>query len=514
MLAAVYARKSTEQASISDEEKSVARQVEHAKLYASRKGWAVDERYIYVDDGISGAEFVKRPGFIKLMNALKPCPPFQVLIMSEESRLGREQIETAYAIKQIIDSGVRIYFYLEDRERTLNSALDKVMLSLANFASEMERERGKQRTHDAMLRKVKAGHVVGGKTYGYDNVDLYGEQGPDGKRQRQCVVRRVNDNEAAVVRRIFEAYASGLGLTRIAKVLNSERVPPPRHSLHGWAPSAIREMLHRQLYKGVALWNRSQAVQRGGTTKQRQRPESEWLRLDSPELRIISDQLWDRVQGRLTEAHHSYFRGPGGRRKTRYPGDTIESPYLLSGIARCAVCGGSVSVFQRSRGPYIRKLYGCVYYHKRGSAICSNSRQIPMDALDSAVLHALQEALDGRLLEEAVRRALVKIRGEETKFPNQRIALERELSLIETRLRHLVEAVAQGQGTDSLFATLHAEEDRKKALLHQLGELNNREKVIHLDAKRLYVTWKQESPICKAYLLVTLPKLGRFSGNW
>ena len=49
------------------------------------------------------------------MNALKPKPPFQMLIMSEESRLGREQIETAYALKQIITAGVRVFYYLENR---------------------------------------------------------------------------------------------------------------------------------------------------------------------------------------------------------------------------------------------------------------------------------------------------------------------------------------------------------------------------------------------------------------
>ena len=51
---------------------------------------------MFVDDGISGAEFANRPGFLRLMNAVKPRPSFQVLIMSEESRLGREAIETAY----------------------------------------------------------------------------------------------------------------------------------------------------------------------------------------------------------------------------------------------------------------------------------------------------------------------------------------------------------------------------------------------------------------------------------
>ena len=102
MIAAVYARKSTEQNGVGDEEKSVTRQVEHARAYAVRKGWTVADEYVYADDGISGAEFVKRPGFIRLMNALKPRPPFQVLVMSEESRLGREQIETAYALKQLV----------------------------------------------------------------------------------------------------------------------------------------------------------------------------------------------------------------------------------------------------------------------------------------------------------------------------------------------------------------------------------------------------------------------------
>ncbi|PYN71988.1 MAG: hypothetical protein DMD96_35345 [Candidatus Rokuibacteriota bacterium] len=93
------------------------------------------------------------------MNALSPRSPFQVLVMSEESRLGREQIETAYALMQITDASVRVFFYLEDRERTLDNAMDKVMLSLTNFAAEMERERARQRTYDAMLRKAKALHV-------------------------------------------------------------------------------------------------------------------------------------------------------------------------------------------------------------------------------------------------------------------------------------------------------------------------------------------------------------------
>ena len=170
LVTAIYARKSTDQTDVADEAKSVTRQVEHARTYATRKGWTVADAAIFVDDGISGAEFAKRPGFVRLMAALKPRPAFQVLIMSEESRLGRETIETAYALKQLITSGVRVFFYLEDRERTLDSPTDKIKLSLTAFADELEREKARQRTYDAMRRKASAGYLTGGRVFGYDGV--------------------------------------------------------------------------------------------------------------------------------------------------------------------------------------------------------------------------------------------------------------------------------------------------------------------------------------------------------
>ena len=146
--------------------------------------------------------------------------------------------------------------------------MDKVMLSLTNFAAEMERERARQRTYDAMVRKAKALHVTGGKVYGYDNLEILG---PDGTRA--SVARRINEEQALVVRRIFELYASGSGMVTIAHRLNDEGVKPPRG--RGWAPSGIREMLYRPLYRGKIVWNRSQKVVRAGTKRQRRRDEAE-----------------------------------------------------------------------------------------------------------------------------------------------------------------------------------------------------------------------------------------------
>jgi DNA invertase Pin-like site-specific DNA recombinase len=75
MIAAIYARKSTEQTGVSEEAKSVARQCEHAKAYAHKKGLMVAGEHIYIDDEISGAEFGGRcPGLERLVGQLKPPP--------------------------------------------------------------------------------------------------------------------------------------------------------------------------------------------------------------------------------------------------------------------------------------------------------------------------------------------------------------------------------------------------------------------------------------------------------
>ena len=125
MIAAIYARKSPnpDAAAIADDARSVIRQVERARQYAARKGWTVAEAHIYQDDQISGAEYARRPDFLRLMNALKPRAPFQVLIMSEGSRLGREQIETAWSLKQLITAGVRVFSYLEDAVKDYRGVL-------------------------------------------------------------------------------------------------------------------------------------------------------------------------------------------------------------------------------------------------------------------------------------------------------------------------------------------------------------------------------------------------------
>jgi DNA invertase Pin-like site-specific DNA recombinase len=337
MIAAVYVRKSTDQSGVADDQKSVARQLERAREYAARKGWAVDDAYTFVDDGISGAEFTNRPGFLRLMNALKPRPAFNVLIMSEESRLGREAIETAYALKQLVTAGVRVFFYLEDRERTLGSPTDKIMLSLTAFADELEREKARQRTYDAMSSKAKAGHVTGGRLFGYDNVDVC-----DAAGHRSDVTRQINEAEAAIVRRIFALSVEGHGVKAIAKILNADGAISPRAQRgrsQSWAPTSVREVLYRDAYRGVITWNRTRKRNQWGIHMQTDRAASERVTVSAPTMQIVDDAIWGRSAcsagcgtRRLHEGHgRPAVWAAGARRPIKVPAD---EPGALRSVRR------------------------------------------------------------------------------------------------------------------------------------------------------------------------------------
>src|ERR1017187_3355311 len=107
-------------------------------------------------------------------------------------------------------------------------------------------------------------------------------------------------------------FATGLSLKKIAKHLNARCVAPPRSKSSNrgtWCPTAIRAMLKRELYKGEIVWNRSKFLKAPGTNKRRSRPrpESEGKRFPAPELAIVSEDLWNRVQSR--------FRSVSGARK-------------------------------------------------------------------------------------------------------------------------------------------------------------------------------------------------------
>src|SRR5499426_840786 len=270
MIASLYCRKSTDDSDRNAEARSTRRQIEGATAYARAKGWTVDPRYVFVDENTSGAEWKQRPGFNALLAALDPRPPFGVVIVSELSRIGRDTVRTPAAVMRIEEAGVEIRSYLSDAPISLADESSEIHTIFNSLASSFERRRARQRTYDALRRRAEAGAVTGGRVFGYRN-----------ERYGTGYVRRViDDAEAAIVRRIFTLYAEGDGLTRIAKRLNADSVPPPSHGTGSWAPTAIREIIRRPLYAGRVVWNRSQKITRRGTKAQRWRPASEWMHRD------------------------------------------------------------------------------------------------------------------------------------------------------------------------------------------------------------------------------------------
>jgi site-specific DNA recombinase len=394
LVAAIYARKSTGQSSVADEAKSVRRQIDQARAYAIRKGWIINEAHVYVDDGISGAEFAKRAGFVRLMTALSPTPPFQVLVMSEESRLGRESIETAYALKQVVTAGVRVFFYLEDRERTLDSPMEKVMLALQTMADEMEREKARQRMVDTMARKARAGHVTGGKCFGYENVEIRGANG-----ERSHVEQRIKDDEAAVIRRIFELAASGYGQIQIGKVLNAEGARPPRSQQgrpSAWGPSSVHEALFRPRYRGELVWNKTKKRDRWGQHRVTDRTSDEWVRVPAEHLRIVSEELWQAAHARTAAARAACHLKSG----------PPASKHLLPGFARCAWCNGGLYARKRTRtGRESEWFYACTSHHQRGHAVCRNVVQVAVPDVDRAVLGSIRDILTPDLVDEIIAKA-------------------------------------------------------------------------------------------------------------
>src|SRR3989475_7867056 len=271
--AAIYARKSTDQ-TVADQEKSVTRQVELAVACARTHGFEVPHEHIYVDDAISGAEFDRRPGLMRLLNTLRPQAPFAGLFMADKDRLGREQFETNHILKQISVAGVRIFEYQNGgQEVRLESPIDKLIMSVSNFAAELERAKASQRTRDALQLKAQRGYVAGGVVFGYRNVPVLGEGG-----QRSHVLREIREDEAVAVQRIFSLVARGVGLRTIARTLNAEGVPSPRARAgrhHSWSPSSVRAILFNPLYKGEVVWGRTKKRDAWGRKKDSDGPANE-----------------------------------------------------------------------------------------------------------------------------------------------------------------------------------------------------------------------------------------------
>ncbi len=219
--------------------------------------------------------------------------------------------------------------------------------------------------------------------YGYD---VIWEATPEGKPAPGA--RRINETEAEVVRQIFRAFASGRSPRRIAFELNRTGIPGPSNA--GWGASTINGnaargtgILNNGLYIGRLVWNRLRYLKDPMTGRRvsRLNPEREWINHDVPELRIVDQDLWDRVKMRQAELRKSTRPDCGEER----PFWAMTRPkYLLSGLLRCGACGGAYTKINAN-------LFGCATARNKGT--CSNRLNIRREAIEATVLDGLKHRL-------------------------------------------------------------------------------------------------------------------------
>ena len=477
--AAIYARKSTEQLGVATEAKSVTRQKELALAFALSRGWTVDEHHVFEDDGISGAEFERRPGFMRLMSMLEPKAPFQVLIVSEQKSLGREAFETNYSIKQLAEAGVEIVEYGQGQSLTPRNYMDKMMSAFRSGADEAHREQTSQRVTEAHTRLAKAGRVTGGRVFGYRNQDVCKGVDTHGRPLRSHVERIVDENEAAVVRRIFALYDAGDGLKRIATLLTKEGAMAPKPFRRnttrvpsspfdgstlapaaGWFPSTVRAVLAREMYHGVIVWNKTRKKNAWGKLDVKKRDESEWVRTSAEDLRIIDEALWQRVASRRQEVEGRMVRFESGRISGRPPKHATKN--LLAGLATCGVCGGGL-VVEQSNNRKGRYAYYICHRHRHHGAACTNALRIPLADMNEAVLQAVEEhALTPKAIEQVIQLT------ERDEAREQQNRLEREQKEVETNIARFVALIEKGDPPDSIVARLRQLEARRKDICEEL----------------------------------------------
>lgn len=148
--------------------------------------------------------------------------------------------------------------------------------------------------------------------------------------------------------------------------------------------TGVREMVYREAYRGRIVYGKTRWEYRRGRKVGVSTPESEWITVDAPTLRIVPEELWKAAHERLDRSRRTYLRRTGGKLFGR-PEAGLESRNLLAGFVTCGACGGSMHAIKRTskRGrPVV--YYVCNNWRVNGA--CINSLSLPLTKLDETIL--------------------------------------------------------------------------------------------------------------------------------
>ena len=458
MKVGIYARYSSD----NQRDASIADQLRICRAFAERQGWAIAEEYS--DHAVSGATLL-RLGFQSLMrDALNRR--FDVVLAESLDRFSRDQEDTASLFKRLTFAGVNIVTLAEGDITHLHIGFKGTMNAL--FLKDLA-----EKTHRGLRGRVEDGKSAGGLCYGYRVVKaLSGGNVTTGERE-------IEPTEALIVERIFRDFVAGVSPKQIAKNLNREGVSGPFGG--AWSPSTIygnakrgSGVLNNELYIGRLVWNRLRYVKNPDTGKRvsRLNAESEWMRKEVPQLRIVSDDLWADAKQRQEHGRQA-IRNAGNPRGARRP------QYLFSGLTKCGACGAGFIMTGKHR-------LGC--FGARDQGRCDNHLTIRRDEVEARVLKALQEKLlNQELFEEFC--------GEFTREMNRlrmvrRASLssaKREIERIGTRIKKLLDLMLDDEiAVDEGKTEIKALDARRKGLQAQLATADEPPPLLHPEMADLY----------------------------
>ena len=387
MRCACYARYSSDlQRSTSIED-----QLAVARRYADEHGWVILEDHVYVDAGISGAAIAGRAGLEALLAAaaLSP-PPFEVLLVDDSSRVSRDLADAIRIMQQLTFQGVRLIYVSQGIDSANEQA--EPLAAMHGIMDSFYRKEMAAKIKRGLAGQLSRGFATGSITYGYRTVpvvDPSGKQDPNGHPVLLGKRPEIREVEASVIVRIFQNYASGIGVATIVATLNAETVPGPRGN--PWRQGAVKRILNNERYLGRLIWGQQRFDRRPGTNQKVARPvpPDQWHIAERPELRIVEEDLWRQVRQRQQEV-----RAVTGSTRARplvsgkHP--ALHSPHLFSGFMRCAACGGTIAIVTGGHGS---PRYGCPRSWRHGVTECDNRLTIRTKIADPLMLAGLREEL-------------------------------------------------------------------------------------------------------------------------
>lgn len=384
---AIYARYSSNMqrpASLED-------QIRGCEAGGKEKGWVLLPGHIYKDAATSGTSTVGRDELDAMLAFVrKPDCPFRYVLIDDTSRFGRNLGDVLKMADILKHRRIGLYFVsqkLDSRDSNF-----RLMLTVYGMADEQQIERLRAKVHAGQKGRVLQGFSSGSRCFGYRPVIQANPDTPytTGRAGISGTKWEVIEEEASVIRRIFDLFGNGYSMWQIVCAFNQERIRGPRKPKIGnlataWNCNLVKNILRREKYRGIIIWNQTTQVkdpETGRVTTERKK-QSEHIVVEAPHLRIVTDDQWDRVAERLkqlNEKNSAQILGGLNRAKRK--------PYIFSGLLICGLCGEKMRI---CGGKDRSAAYECPSHrHKRG---CTNSLRMREDRLSDQLIDALTNRL-------------------------------------------------------------------------------------------------------------------------